>query len=61
MTQPACDNRLSISVEQTFPLMEKLKSKREEITTYFEKFGKIVDIDFFIPESEVLLRYKDRE
>ena len=51
MTQPACDNRLSISVEQTFPLMEKLKSKREEITTYFEKSGKIVDIDFFLYQN----------
>ena len=42
-------------------LPSEFKSKREEITTYFEKFGKVVDIDFFIQESEVLIRYKDRE
>ena len=38
-----------------------VKMNKEEITTYFEQFGKIVDIDFFIPESEVLIRFKDRK
>ena len=38
-----------------------VKMNKEEITTYFEQFGKIIDIDLFIPESEVLIRFQDRE
>ena len=38
-----------------------VKISKDKITTYFGKLGKTVDIDFFIPKSEVLIRYKDRE